>query len=98
MPFDNPVPRAFTATSIREHAPPSGGVYGLSNAREWVFIGSTENIQHTLYMHLEERDTSLTRRAPMGFVFEPCHASVRGLRCQRLIAEYTPVCNGSRAG
>lgn len=83
--------------SIRAHAPADGGVYGLSNAREWLYIGTAENIQRALWAHLEERDTALMRKAPLGFVYETCAASVREVRCQRLISEYAPVCNRSRA-
>jgi hypothetical protein len=97
VPFNNPVPRNFTVMSIRAHAPAAGGVYGLTNAREWLFIATTENIQQTLYTHLQEHDTSLMRREPVGFVYEACPASVRALRCQRLISEYGPVCNRGRA-
>ena len=98
MPFGNPVPRTFTAMSIRAHAPVEGGVYGLSNASEWLYIGTAANIRHTLYTHLQERDNSLTSRGPVGFVYEACPSSLRDMRCERLISEYAPVRNRDTAG
>jgi len=97
MPFGNPVPRNFTATSIRSDAPADGGVYGISNAREWLYIGASENIRQALSSHLDEQDTLLIRKEPVGFVYETCHKSVRDLRCRRLISEYAPVCNRGTA-
>ena len=38
MPFNPPLPRPFGETSVRESAPAMSGVYGVSNAVEWVYI------------------------------------------------------------
>jgi len=70
MPFDQPTPRSLTPVSIRANAPIASGIYGISNAREWIYIGETDNIQGTLLSHLRELDTSLMKRRPTGFVFE----------------------------
>ena len=69
------------------------GVYGLSNAREWVFVGVADDIRATLMGHLQERNTALKSHAPTGFTFEICHPSQRAARLSRLVAEYAPVCN-----
>ena len=69
------------------------GVYGLSNAREWVFVGVTDDIRATLLDHLQESDTTLKSRAPTGFTFEICHPSQRAARLSRLVTELSPVCN-----
>lgn len=91
-------PRSFTAASIREHAPVVSGVYGISNAAEWIYIGESDNIQGALLDHLQNADSPLLKRKPTGFVFEACDRSRRPERQGRLVSEYEPVCNryGSR--
>ena len=69
------------------------GVYGLSNAREWVFVGGTDDIRAALLGHLQEGNTTLKSRAPAGFTFEICHASQIAARVSRLVTELSPVCN-----
>jgi hypothetical protein len=93
MPFDQPTPRSLTPVSIRANAPIASGIYGISNAREWIYIGETDNIQGTLLSHLRELDTSLMKRRPTGFVFEVCDRASRPVRQDRLVTEYEPTCN-----
>jgi len=93
MPFDPPYSRFFTAGTIREHAPARSGVYGISNAGEWIYIGETDNIQAALLTHLQESDTPILKRRPTGFVFEICDQAMRPNRQNRLVAEYEPTCN-----
>jgi hypothetical protein len=93
MPFDQPTPRSLTPVSIRANAPIASGIYGISNAREWIYIGETDNIQGTLLSHLRESDTSLMKRRPTGFVFEVCDRASRPVRQDRLVTEYEPTCN-----
>jgi len=93
MPFAQLFPRSFSASSVREHAPTASGVYGISNAREWIYIGETDNIQESLYEHLREFDASLPAKRPTGFVFEVCDRAKRPSRQGRLIFEYQPARN-----
>jgi excinuclease UvrABC nuclease subunit len=81
---------SFTAASIRQNAPPMPGVYGLSNAREWLFVGSADNVQEVLYSHLGEAGTELRSKRITGFTFELCDASACADREQRLIFELRP--------
>ena len=69
------------------------GVYGLSNAREWVFVGVADDIRATLLDHLRAGNTTLKSRAPTGFTFEICQQSQRAARVSRLVTELSPVCN-----
>ena len=94
MPFNNFAPHAFTATSIRAHAPASPGVYGLSNARHWILIETCDNIQAALAGLLANPD--VTRHQPAGFVFEICYAGSSTNRRDALVLEYSPVCNSSQ--
>lgn len=98
MPFFQPVPRAFTTPSISEYAPILSGVYGISNAGEWIYIGEADNIREALLRHLAEMHTVLMDRRPTGFVFEACERAKRNDRQNRLVLEYEPVCNRHWSG
>lgn len=95
MPFDQFLPRSLTGVSVRANAPALSGVYGISNAREWLYIGETDNIQATLLSHLQQGDSELMRTRPTGFVFEVCDPAGRAARHLRLVFEYEPRCNRS---
>lgn len=92
MPFENQLTLVFTAMSVRKNAPASSGVYGLSNAREWIYVGHSDNIQGELLRHLAEtmarQDTH-----PTGFSFELCPPQTRVARQDRLVRELEPVGN-----
>ena len=93
MPFEGYGGFSFTPVSVGRNAPPMPGVYGLSSASEWIYVGAAPNIQAALMSHLVERDTLLKARAPKGFTFELCDPSQCGARQSRLIAELSPICN-----
>lgn len=98
MPFDQFIPRPLNLVSVRACAPAISGVYGISNAREWIYIGETDNLQATLLAHLQELDTPLMKRQPTGFVFEVCDHAGRPARQDRLVLEYEPSCNRHALG
>lgn len=93
MPFTEGSARSFTVESVRKNAPEVSGVYGLSNAREWIFIGETNNIQARLMEHLKETDTELVNRRPTGFAFERCSPVERIYRQNALVQQFEPFCN-----
>jgi hypothetical protein len=93
MPFEQVTPRQFTPGGVRAYAPSASGVYGISNAREWIYVGSADNIQGALLEHLQDVNTPLMKRQPLGFVFEICDRASRPARQTRLVSEYGPVCN-----
>jgi hypothetical protein len=93
MPFNQFVPRNFTPDSVQTYAPLTSGVYGISNAREWIYIGESDNIQGSLLAHLQKPHTPLLKRGPTGFVFEVCDQARRSARQDRLVLEYEPTCN-----
>jgi hypothetical protein len=93
MPFDHPTPRPLQPSAIHNFAPTLSGVYGLSNAREWIYIGETDNIRGALIRHLNDFDTPAMKMQPTGFVFEICDQSRRPARQDRLVHEYEPACN-----
>ena len=93
MPFEQFTPRSFTSEAVQSYAPVASGVYGISNAREWIYIGETDNIQGALIDHLRDSDAPAMRMQPTGFVFEVCDRSRRPARQDRLVLEYEPACN-----
>ncbi len=98
MPFQEFLPRSFRAMTVQREAPPLSGIYGLSNAREWIYVGEADNIQAALLAHLTETGTLLAGRLPTGFSFEVCPRESRQARQRRLIQELKPVFNQHRAG
>lgn len=93
MPFEQGFPRPFRPMAIQSYAPAMSGVYGISNGREWIYIGETDNIQGALFRHVQESDTALQRHEPTGFVFEIVDRARRTARQDRLVSEYGPACN-----
>ena len=93
MPFDHFLPRTLTVWSVRANAPAASGIYGVTNAREWIYIGQTDNIQASLLTHLHESDSALMKKQPTGFVYELCDPGGRSARQDRLVFEYEPTCN-----
>lgn len=93
MPFLEFHPRTFSAFSVSAHAPAQSGVYGISNASKWIYIGSADNIRDALMGHLQQTDPSILKQHPTGFVFELCDRGQRPQRQDRLIQEYEPICN-----
>lgn len=94
MPFQNCAGRSFKASAIRREAPASSGVYGLSNARQWIYVGETDDIQAQLLQHLEETNPFLNDGRPTGFNFEICSPGRRAARQRQLILELDPAGNG----
>lgn len=93
MPFNQLIPRPFSSMGVDRYAPTASGIYGISNAREWIYIGSTDNIRSALTALLQDQDKALMARQPTGFVFEICEQSRGALRQDRLVTEYDPICN-----
>ena len=91
MPFARHSGYSFTAASIRQNAPSWGGIYGLSNARAWIYIGAVDDIRAALLDHLNERDPTPDFRSVTGFTFELCDTAARSQRCTRLVEELRPV-------
>jgi hypothetical protein len=95
MPFEGCFARVFNIASVQRDAPACSGVYGLSDAREWIYVGETGNIQGRLMELLQGTSSSafLRGRTPTGFSFELCHPSNRIARQDRLVYELEPFIN-----
>jgi predicted GIY-YIG superfamily endonuclease len=88
MPFDHPIPRPLTANGVRTYAPSVSGVYGLSNADEWIYIGQSDDIRTALLTHLREDGGMLGTREYVGFVYGQCAGERRSQRQEQLMTEY----------
>ena len=62
MPFENCGARVYKVAAVQRDAPAASGVYGLSNAREWIYIAETGNIQASLLEHLADDERFGTSR------------------------------------
>ena len=98
MPFEHLIPRPFLPLSIQAYAPTASGVYGISNALEWIYIGQTDDIRSALLTHLSDYGSPLMKSKPAGFVFEVCDRTRRPARQDRLVHEYGPTCNRQPLG
>lgn len=89
MAFANSISRRFNRPSVERDAPAMPGVYGLSNAREWVYIGYAADLRAEL-LSLVQAAGSNSTGAPTGYSFEICSpAEIEG-RCRHLISELKP--------
>jgi hypothetical protein len=68
-------------------------VYGVSNAREWILIGTANDIQSALLGHLREINTVFSSKRATGFTFEQCDPAHCNERRNVLVTELHPVCN-----
>jgi len=96
MPFGSNEPSfQWTHQSILSYAPTASGVYAISNAQKWIYIGESGDIQARLLEHLNGDNACITRNAPTGFQFEVLSPSQRLARQDQLIVALVPVpvCN-----
>lgn len=93
MPFENHGNRSFTTISIGKNAPPASGVYGLADARQWLYIGETADIRGELLTHLRNPHPFLKEHPPSGFTYELSTAEQRIQRQNQLVMEMEPIGN-----
>ena len=88
MPFEHPARHVFMAVSMTRNAPQQEDLYGISNAREWIFIGVARDIRAAFLKHLHEMDTTVTFRHPTGSRLKSTLRPARVARFEQLIREY----------
>ena len=96
MSFTNALPKIFSGESIERNAPTASGVYGLSNASNWLFIGESDNIKASMLGHLNRSGPIKLNAEPTGFSFELSDQHSRLARQQYLIVELSPSCQNGR--
>jgi predicted GIY-YIG superfamily endonuclease len=82
--------------SIDNNVPAASGVYGLSNASQWIYVGETADIHAELSKHLRHPNTFLRGHSPSGFTYELSSEKHRVQRRNQLVIELEPI--GNRLG
>jgi hypothetical protein len=93
VPFENHGNRPFTMSAIGKNAPPASGVYGLADAREWIYVGETADIQAELLSYLKNPHAFLREHPPTGFTYELTTPGQRIERRNQLVLELEPIGN-----
>jgi hypothetical protein len=95
MPFENHGNRSYTPISVHKNAPAASGVYGLSDARQWLYVGEATDIRAELLKHLQHPEQFLRENAPSGFTYELSAPGSRVDRQNQLVFELKPIGNRS---
>ena len=98
VPFAIHGNRSFTMVSVDKNVPAASGVYGLSNASQWIYVGETANIHAELFHHLQHPNTFLKGHSPSGFTYELSSQEHRAERRNQLVSELQPIGNQLVAG
>ena len=85
-------------TSVNQNGPAASGVYGLSDASQWIYVGETANIHAELFKHLQHPNTFLRGHRPSGFTYELSAGQYRAERRNQLVIELDPIGNRLSAG
>jgi len=84
--------------SVDKNVPAASGVYGLSDASQWIYVGETADIHGELRNHLQHPNTFLRGHHPSGFTYELSSEQHRAERRNRLVVELDPLGNRVVAG
>jgi len=93
VPFANHGNRSVTVVSVNKNGPAASGVYGLSDASQWIYVGETANIHAELFQHLQHPDMFLKGHSPSGFTYELSSQEHRAERRNQLVSELQPIGN-----
>jgi hypothetical protein len=83
----------FGYRAVDDKVPGASGVYAIFAARRWVYVGESSDIRTSLFRHLNNKDTGMTRFGALSFSFELLPSADRVARKQALVAELKPACN-----
>ena len=83
----------FTFEAVRRKAPNASGVYTIYTARQWVYVGESDDIRQSLFEHLNAPGACMKRRGPLSYSFELVPAAERATRRQALVTALVPACN-----
>jgi hypothetical protein len=67
-------------------------VYSIFTSKRWVYIGESDDIQQSLFNHLNEPGACLQRFSPLSFSFELKAAAERRATLDALIAARKSAC------
>jgi hypothetical protein len=78
---------------VSQKAPDASGIYTIYSAARWIYIGESDDIRRSLFLHLNEAAPCMGCFGPLSFSFELVTGPERGARCQALVAAMEPACN-----
>jgi hypothetical protein len=84
---------AFAYQAVQEKAPSASGVYTIYTSQRWLYVGESDDVQRSLFGHLNEPGPCLEQWGPLSFSFEVIPAPDRVARQQTLITTLAPACN-----
>jgi hypothetical protein len=82
----------FTHRAVFDKAPKASGVYSIFTSKRWVHVGETDDIQRSLFNHLNEPGSCLQRFSPLSFSFELTSPAERRTTLDVLIAARKSAC------
>jgi excinuclease UvrABC nuclease subunit len=96
MPFANPNGDAYTELCVEKHCPAASGVYVLYSTGgftwEVIYVGESEDLRQSLLGHLRGDNPCISKRQPMGYMYELVDAERRALHRIELASQYDPTC------
>ena len=86
---------AFGFRAVQDRAPQASGVYTIYTSRRWLYVGGSDDIQNSLFGHLNDAGGCLSRRGSLSFSFELVAPAQRAGRQHALITALVPLCNAA---
>ena len=83
-------PLAYEA--VAHEAPAESGIYAIQTARQWLYVGETDDIRQDLFRHLNHPTPCMRRAGPLVFSVEAIASPERRARQQALIVRLAPLC------
>lgn len=92
MTIDRNATYAFGYRAVQSNAPKLSGVYTIYTSRQWLYVGETEDVQKSLFEHLNALSRCMAKRGPLSFSFELVPPAERIGRQHALVAALGPAC------
>jgi hypothetical protein len=83
----------FSHRAVIDKAPKASGVYCIFTSKRWVYVEESDDIQQSLFTHLNEPSACLHRFSPLSFSFQLTSPAVRRARLDALVAARPPACH-----
>jgi excinuclease UvrABC nuclease subunit len=91
--YDSGTTYALGYRAVQDHVPNSSGVYTIYTARQWIYVGQSDDIRQGLFRHLNEPSACMEGRKALSFSFETLPAAERASRYDVLVRELRPACS-----
>jgi hypothetical protein len=93
MSYESAETYALGYAGVHQKAPDASGVYTIYSSARWIYVGESDDIQRSLFRHLNDPTPCMERFGPLSFSFELVHEGERMVRWHALVAELEPACN-----